>query len=470
MISSSNGGLVKAYGRLYKNRLFPVIQKILSRDTTAEIELAEKRQWDTPQSIREYQWSQVQKVLDVAYNHIDFYEKLYLSAGVPRDSISDLSDLSRLPLLERSNLQADPRAVIADNAPSKLEEGRTGGSTGEPARIYLDSAAISTRIAMLARARRWWGIDIGDPQVYLWGHYRMFDRSLSGRINASLKVWKDAIQNRRWVSAYDMSDKQMLDYYKVIKDFRPKLLLGYTSALYGMAGFFRREGLDASSLGIRAVITTSEVLYDWQKALLEEMFGAAVANEYGAVETGNIAYTCPDGKFHLADDNVYVEIVDSDGNPTDGVGEIVCTQLRNLSAPLIRHRTGDVGKVSNEPCSCGRNLRVLESMDGRALDLLVLPQGGYASPHLVLQILESVPSVTKMQIIQNDLESLDVSVVIQGEWGDDNENYIRSHVRRRFGDEVTVNINQVSDIPAEGSGKFRWVKSKIYANGLLPRP
>jgi phenylacetate-CoA ligase len=201
-----------------------------------------------------------------------------------------------------------------------------------------------------------------------------------------------------------------------------------------------------------------------------DCFDCPVADEYGLVEAGIVAHTCPEGSLHLMDEILYVEVVDESGAPTCGVGEIVCTQLRNPGAPLIRYRTGDVGQLSTRNCPCGRGLRVLESLEGRVLDLLVLPEGGYASPHLVAQVLESFPTIGRMQIVQHDLDTLEIAVVADEELGPSQEGFLCQEIRKRFGEGFGIQVRRVSHIPTEGSGKYRWVKSRIYEKTQLPRP
>ena len=79
-------------------------------------------------------------------------------------------------------------------------------------------------------------------------------------------------------------------------------------------------------------------------------------------------------------------------------------------------------------------------------------------------------NVVKMQIVQHDLESLQISVVVKDEWLPEQEDSIREEVRSRFGEEFKIDFKLVADIPTESSGKYRWVKSKIYEKTQLPRP
>lgn len=95
---------------------------------------------------------------------------------------------------------------------------------------------------------------------------------------------------------------------------------------------------------------------------LETRFGFAVFAAYGRAETGGFAslgHECRvhDG-FHVWEDQCLVEIVDPKTGavlPDGDRGEVVLTTLAREAMPLLRDRTGEVGRVvSRERCACGR--------------------------------------------------------------------------------------------------------------------
>jgi phenylacetate-CoA ligase len=69
-----------------------------------------------------------------------------------------------------------------------------------------------------------------------------------------------------------------------------------------------------------------------------------------------------------------LELVDpDDGAPValeDGAsGELVWTHLRREASPLLRYRSGDLGRVWTAPCGCGRTTPRIR-IDGRRDDML----------------------------------------------------------------------------------------------------
>jgi len=65
--------------------------------------------------------------------------------------------------------------------------------------------------------------------------------------------------------------------------------------------------------------------------------------------TGSFECVQHDG-LHAWEDTVLVEGVDPDGDRC----ELVATSLANNIAPLIRFRSDDIVRLTDEPCACGR--------------------------------------------------------------------------------------------------------------------
>lgn len=72
--------------------------------------------------------------------------------------------------------------------------------------------------------------------------------------------------------------------------------------------------------------------------------------------------------YHMREADLYFEIIDPDTgkNLKDGsYGEIVFTTLTRKGMPLIRYRTGDIGRFMIKPCDCGTILKTMDRVSGR---------------------------------------------------------------------------------------------------------
>src|SRR6202044_3677672 len=79
--------------------------------------------------------------------------------------------------------------------------------------------------------------------------------------------------------------------------------------------------------------------------------------------------------LHVQEDHFAVEVIEpSSGRlvPAGVEGELVFTTLTKEAMPLLRYRTGDIGRLAGGPCSCGRTLVRLTGLRGRHDDMLIV--------------------------------------------------------------------------------------------------
>ena len=452
--------MTSTYGHIFEHIVFPLVQKYRGQRALELAHEMEQTQWLTPDQIRDMQWAKTKATLDHAYKHIPLYRQKYAKAGVHPEDIRTWDDFERVPLLSKDELKASPHAILADDWSGKISEVRTSGTSGQPLSYYWSPEGQSASTAAALRGRGWFDIQLSDPYVLAWGYYRCFDPTWAGRFYTRTKSIQDAVMNRRWLCAYDMSESDMWRYYKLFVTYRPTWVLGYGSPFLRLSEFLLSHDLDLSHLEMKGVVLTSDMCTPKQRETIEHAFGCPTISEYGAVETGIIGYECPEGSLHTMDENMYVEIVPREGLPK-GLGEIVCTHLSNPSSPLIRYKTTDIGSLSSEVCSCGRGLSVLDKLEGRVLDFLITEEGKYVHWVFFMHLFDQMCNVKRFQAIQ--LAYGHFRILIQKEVPDQSidESFIVNKVREHFGNEVIVDIEYVSDIPLEPSGKLRYVKCQV---------
>jgi phenylacetate-CoA ligase len=114
--------------------------------------------------------------------------------------------------------------------------------------------------------------------------------------------------------------------------------------------------------------------------------------------------------LHIFEDHFLAEIIDpKTGEPVpDGErGELVITTLPKQALPIIRYRTGDITSITREPCACGRTHARMESIVGRADDMLIV-NGVNVYPSQVEHVIANTEGVTlNYQIIADKKGHLD---------------------------------------------------------------
>jgi phenylacetate-CoA ligase len=260
-----------------------------------------------------------------------------------------------------------------------------------------------------------------------------------------------------------MSEAKLDEFLRAIRRLRPRMLFGYPSSLAHIARHARRKGQPMDDLGIRVAFVTSERLYDHQREEIEAVFGCPVANGYGGRDAGFIAHACPRGRMHITAEDIIVEIVDAQGRvlPMGESGEIVVTHLATADYPFIRYRTGDVGTLSPGTCPCGRGLPVLQAIEGRSTDFIVARDGTLMHGLSLIYIVRDIPGISNFKIIQENLDHTRFLLVVDSGFDPGAIGSIQQAARARLGEMVRVDVELLPEIPAEASGKFRYVVSRV---------
>jgi phenylacetate-CoA ligase len=418
----------------------------------------ERSQWLPPDRLRELQIENLRRFLVDVGRQVPCYRDLFREQGFDPNKIKELEVLQQLPLVGKPFIRANQERLKADNARG-LSRFNTGGSSGEPLIFYIGKERVSHDVAAKWRATRWWEVDIGDPEIVVWGS--PIELGAQDRV----RQIRDTLIRTRLLPAFEMSEGKLDAFVREIRAVRPKMLFGYPSALSLIASHAEARGRGMDDLGIEVAFVTSERLYDHQKEKIEAVFGCRVANGYGGRDAGFIAHQCPHGGMHITAEDIIVEIVDREGNvlPNGEAGEIVVTHLATRDFPFVRYRTGDIGVLSDEVCACGRGLPLLKEIQGRATDFIVAQDGTVLHGLALIYVLRDLPGIKEFKIIQESLERTRVQVVKDEGYGQECEAAIKEAFKQRLGQDVQIDIEYLPEIEPEKSGKFRYVVSDVDA-------
>jgi phenylacetate-CoA ligase len=266
--------------------------------------------------------------------------------------------------------------------------------------------------------------------------------------------------------AFNMSERQLERYVARIRQYRPRMLFGYASAIAMLAGYAEDRGIDLTGLGVRVAFVTGETLYPTQRALISRVFAAPVANGYGSRDAGFIAHECPQGSLHVSAEHIIVELLDQAGAPVapGEQGEIVTTHLATGDFPFVRYRTGDMAIASAEPCSCGRGLPVLREVLGRSSDFIRTANGTVMHALAMIYEVRDVPGVVQFKFIQSADLAIELQIVTDARFASAADEKIRAGIQARLGAGASFAIRHVAEIAPERSGKYRYVVSHAAAS------
>jgi phenylacetate-CoA ligase len=415
-----------------------------------------KSQYWPRKEIERNQNLKLRTLINNSYENVPYYHDLFRKLNLKPGDIKSKADLYKLPILSKEDLRNHIGIMIAKNLKSRAMPSQTGGSTGEPLKFYSQRETWCWTTAARYRAWSWCDYNARDRMVELWGapfEIQQLDKFSTRFRNTMLR--------KKTLNSFDMSDENMAKFASQIIEFKPKIMRGFTSALYIFSKYVSENQI--KGIEPKAIITTAENLFDFQRKKIEETFNCPVYDGYGSRETSLVAHECASREgYHISEENSIVEFLRNDEPVSAGEsGEIVITDLHNQVMPWLRYSIGDMGTSKDEMCSCGRTLSLMDSIDGRIHDTIVTQSGRRLPGEFFPHLFKDVNGIKEYRIIQRKIESLDVEIVKTNNFTDNDLQYLLKHMKTYLGDEIEINVRYPKVINWPESGKRRFTVSEV---------
>lgn len=394
-----------------------------------------------PAEIARIRNERFRKLVNQAYRKSPFYRTHYDQAGVNLRQVQTIEDINRLPIITKTDLRDNVNDIFIGSRFNRVKA-YTSGTSGAPLRVHRDYQSMVLEWAYQWRQRIAFGHRPGMKTLVLRGdlrrdqleRYDPFDRSL-------------------YLSSYHLSEERAAWYYDKIKDFAPQALYAYPSSAESLANLF--HSLDKTVV-IPRIFTSSETLYDHQRSKIEQTFSGQVVDWYGNAERNIALAQSPDGWY--------------DELPLYSINEyhdryVVGTSLINFCLPLIRYRVDDVIRLDAANCAKPVGYRRVESIQGRSDDVLLLPDGSRVS--MIWGAFDRVPYLNRAQIIQEELASFHLNLVVCPEFEARHETFLRQKLSEFVGPQAHYTLSYATEdqIIKAPSGKY-----KLIVNRLLNQP
>jgi len=354
----------------------------------------------------------------------------------------------KLPILTKDIIRKNLPELKATNIPaSKFMESHSSGSTGEPLTFYSDNQTYSRRWAQTFRCWGWAGYEPGDPYVKI---------SLNPRQKFTKRV-QDALMRCSYVYSFGINEQTIDSYLQKMKN--AKIIRGYPTSLYLMAKLMEKADMH---LHPSAITTTGDMLFPHYRKAIETQFNCRVFDGYGG--EGIVAsFECEKHEgYHICQEDTVIEFLRGDEHANPGeTGEIILTNLNNYVMPFLRYKVGDLGKSSDHICSCGRNLSMMESIEGRDSDIIVTPSGDFLVVHFFTIFFDHLAGVDQFQVRQKSIDNIIILIVKNDKFTTADEQYIKSGIQKYVGENVRLEMDYVESIPLSRSGKRRFVISDV---------
>jgi phenylacetate-CoA ligase len=420
-------------------------------------EAHERERWGTGEWAK-WRDTRLDELLHRAATRVPYYSAHWAMRRRRGDRAS-WSYLENWPMLTKEDLRANPRAFLADDvAPRRMFRETTSGTTGTPVTLWFSRQTVRAWYALFeARWRRWYGVSRRSRWALIGGQLVV----AHGTCQPPFWVWNAAL-TQLYMSSYHLAPRWIPDYIRALEDHRVEYVLGYTSSLYAVALGAREHGIRLPVL--KVALTNAEPISLAQRNAIADAFGCPVRETYGMSEIAAAASECSYGGLHFWPETGVLEVFDHDENRPvrpGSAGRFVCTGLMNRDMPLIRYELGDCGsppRTLTTNCECGRQLPVLDPLEGRQDDV-VRTRDGRRVGRLDPVFKADIP-IREAQIVQESLTALRVRYVPDGRFTRAHESEIAERLRQRVGD-MEIVFESVEQVPRGANGKFRAVVSHV---------
>jgi len=293
-------------------------------------------------------------------------------------AVQTRADLAQLPLTFKRHLRdASPFGMLAVPPAKAWHYHESSGTTGEPISTWCGLAEVRLMAARLQRM-----VPEMSNDCIMLNRFPLF-APVSFIFEDALRMTGGchvAAGNVSW----DVPFTRALDF---IRRLRVTALAGLPLEAILLREVAREQGLDIHRdvNSLRVILCGGAVLPPALRRLIEQDWGARVVEIYGSNETMGLGLSCVEGRLHLCTDLVEAEVLDPQTYSAVEPGEIgvlTVTSMAHEVMPLVRYVTGDLVRVSHEPCRCGEPDPVIEVL-GRVDDVIEIA-GARAMPYDIL--------------------------------------------------------------------------------------
>lgn len=406
--------------------------------------------------LKQWQKEQLQPILERAATSVPYYRKLWAERRQQGDK-SSWEELDNWNILRKNDLRENPESFVADDCTvSRMFRDNTSGTTGAALTLFFSRSAVRKAYAINeARTRRWYGVSVKDRWAILGGQL------IIPFTQKSPPYWVLNLGlNQLYMSTHHLSPVNTSHYIQAMKRYSITHVVAYPSSISILANSILENKLSPPK--IKVIFSNAEVLTREVKELVRKAFGCPVVNTYGMSEFVAGASECPHGGMHIWPEAGIIEVMDDFEDrriETGHIGRLLLTGLLNPDMPLIRYEVGDRGALASEQtlCSCGRSLPLISTLEGRTNDMITTSDGRkifWLNP-----IFYELP-IKEGQIIQEDLKTLRVRFVPGVNYSKGHGEILKSRLIDRVG-QITVDLEEVEQIPRSANGKFQAVISRI---------
>jgi phenylacetate-CoA ligase len=373
----------------------------------------------------------IMEMLKSGYQKSSRIRKMFAELKMDHSEIKTLSDFEKLPVISRGKL--------IELEMSEPPYGGLNNSDSDVDRIFISPGPVyephlSENDNLWARAYYAAGIGKGDVVLNAFSYHM---------VAAGLTFHGGLRHIGATVIPSGTSSSQL--QVQLIRDLSVTAYTGTPSFLMSIINKAEEMGYDfKKDFRMRRACFAAEPLAPSLREKFEREYAIDTYQMYGATEVGDVSFECREKKgWHICEE-VLLEIIDpatGKSVPPGTMGEVVVTRFNNIFF-LFRFGTGDLSRVIESPCTCGRTSFRLDGIAGRVGDAVKV-RGLFIAPSQLNKIKEKFYSV-KFQLLVSRTSHEDIlTVKLELKEAGMNTVSLEENFRDHFKDVCTVRIDRL---------------------------
>jgi phenylacetate-CoA ligase len=313
----------------------------------------------TQEKIEAFQIERFRNALSYVKENSNYYRE-HLQ-GIDSDAIRTMEDIKKIPYTTEQDLAGNEwrfQCVKASDV-SRAVTIPTTGTRGKQKRLVYTMADQQKAIEFIHAGYLTMECKKGERMLIF----------MSGNLPGSIgDLVRQAVEPLGMEISVFGAVTDVRAAYERLLEFKPEIVEAIPWHAAALAAYGQQYGNPEKAF-IRSVNLSADIVPDMVAERLRRLWGCTVHRHYGSTEMcifGGVECIHQDG-YHLRHSDILYEIPEP--NET-GQGEIVITTFAHEAMPLIRYKTGDIGRFVDTVCGCGANVRRLEKVWGRDSSML----------------------------------------------------------------------------------------------------
>lgn len=432
------------------NSLFELTLKMKGFPIQEAIDELTKVHSLTESKFREWQLNKRWEIVKYHFQNNNFY-KGKIGEILP-------SKWEELPILTKNDYQSSHEKIMSETIRhSDLYTGYTSGSSGHPFRYAKDKFSHAMTWALIKDRYKYFDLTLDSKQARFYGI--PFEK-----IDYIIEKTKDFLSNRVRFPVFDLSDEVLDTFLEKFKTTKFEYVYGYTNSIVLFARYLIKKDILLKKIcpTLKVCIGTSENCTEQDKEIIREAFGVPAVNEYGTSEVDLIAIEDFKGKWKISEENIFMEVIDDEGNAVTegGEGRIILTALHNRVMPFIRYEIGDRAIIDPNKGSI-----ILKSLMGGVNDIVVLPSGkkssGITFYFITRSVLEKIGSLKEFIIKQVEPDKFIFEIISEEDISVKDKILLQKKMDTYLEPGLKFEIHRVDKIERTRSGKMKHFHSQL---------